>query len=159
MWQFRLCWQQQSRWRVLLLRAWCYHGKWDGRWRIRKAGEGIGVCPKHFVPWVITPVMGRFGVMVEGGCHFFFSDQGPLLKGGGDVGGEYPCKRVFIFSFVYLEAEVSLRAMRPTSSDAKLMGGGWTWSCRPLHFALSKAFRSMLRRSGVSIPLHFLSTL
>jgi hypothetical protein len=35
--------------------------------------------------------MGEFGVMVEGGCHFFFSDQGPLLKGGGDVGGEHPC--------------------------------------------------------------------
>jgi len=35
--------------------------------------------------------------MVKGGCHFFFSDQGPLLKGGGDVGGEYPCKRVFDF--------------------------------------------------------------
>jgi hypothetical protein len=28
--------------------------------------------------------------------------------------------------FVNSEAEVSLRAMRPTSSDAKLMGGGWT---------------------------------
>jgi len=89
-------------------------------------GEGIGVCPKHSVPWVLTPEMGEFGVIVEGGCHFFFSDQGPLLKGGGDVGGEYPCKRVFYFLFVYLEAEVSLRAMRPTSSDAKLMGGGWT---------------------------------
>jgi hypothetical protein len=74
---------------------------------------------------VLTPVMGEFGVMVEGGCHFFFSDQGPLLKGGGDVGGEYPCERV-VFLFVCLEAEVSLRAMRPTSSDAKLMGGGWT---------------------------------
>ena len=54
---------------------------------------------------------------------FFFSDQGPLLKGGGDVGGEYPCERV-IFLFVCLEAEMSLRAMRPSSSDAKLMGGG-----------------------------------
>ena len=97
----------------------------DGEPR-ESGGEGIGVRPKHFVPWVITPVMGRFGVMVEGGCHFFFSDQGPLLKGGGDVGGEFPCKRVFIFLFVYLEAEVSLRAMRPTSSDAKPMGGGWT---------------------------------
>jgi len=28
-----------------------------------------------FVPWVLTPVMGEFGVMVEGRCHFFFSDQ------------------------------------------------------------------------------------
>jgi hypothetical protein len=29
---------------------------------------------------------------------FFFNDQGPpLLKGGGDVGGEYPCKIVFAF--------------------------------------------------------------
>jgi len=44
--------------------------------------------------------------MVEGGCLFFFSDQGPFLKGGGDVGGECPCKRV-IFLFVYLEADVS----------------------------------------------------
>ena len=33
---------------------------------------------------------------------------------------------------------MSLRAMRPTSSDAKLMG--LMWPCRPLHFALSKAF-------------------
>jgi len=70
----------------------------------RKFGEGIGICPKHFVPWVLTPVMGEFGVMVEGGCHFFFSDHGPLLKGGGDVGGEYPCKRVFGFFVRMLEA-------------------------------------------------------
>ena len=27
--------------------------------------------------------MGEFGVIVKGGCHFFFSDQGPLLKGSG----------------------------------------------------------------------------
>ena len=31
-----------------------------------------------------------------------------------------------IFLLVCLDVEVSLRAMRPTSSDAKLMGGGWT---------------------------------
>jgi hypothetical protein len=49
-----------------------------------------------------------------------------FLEGGGDVGGEYPCKRVYDFLFVCLEAEMSLRAMRPTSSDAKLMGGGRT---------------------------------
>ena len=85
----------------------------------KSGGEGIGVCPKRFVPWVLTPVMGEFGVIVKGGRHFFFSDQGPLLKGGGDVGGEYLCKRVFGI-FVCLEAEVSLRAMRPTTvSDAK----------------------------------------
>ena len=101
------------------------NGMADGESR-ELGGEGNGVCPKHFVPWVLTPVMGEFGVIVEGGYQFFLSDQGPLLKGGGDAGGEYPCKRVFIFLFVYLEAEVSLRAMRPTSSDAKLMGGGWT---------------------------------
>ena len=36
--------------------------------------------------------------------------------------------RSLFFLFVCLEAEVSLRAMRPTSSDATLiiMGGGWT---------------------------------
>ena len=42
------------------------------------------------------------------------------------MGGEYLCKRVFDFFVRIIEAEVSLRAMRPTSSDAKLMGGGWT---------------------------------
>ena len=71
------------------------NGMADGEPR-ESGGEGIGVCPEHFVPWVLTPVMGEFGVIVEGGCHFFFSDHGPLLKGGGDVGGEYPCKRVIL---------------------------------------------------------------
>jgi hypothetical protein len=52
-------------------------------------------------------------------------------------------KESLIFLFVCLEAEMSLRAMRPTSYDAKLMGGGLMWPCRPLHFALSKAFCSM----------------
>ena len=42
----------------------------------------------------------------------FFSDQGPLLKGGGDVGGKYPGKESLIFLFVYLEVEMSLRVMR-----------------------------------------------
>ena len=60
-------------------------------------GKGIGACPKHFVSWVLTPVMGEFGVIVKGGCHLLFSDQGPLLKGGGDVVGEYLCERVFGF--------------------------------------------------------------
>ena len=72
------------------------NGMADGEPR-KSGGEGIGVCPKHFVPWVLTPVMGEFGVIVKGGCRIFFIDQGPLLKGGGDVGGESPCKIVFDF--------------------------------------------------------------
>jgi len=41
--------------------------------------------------------------------------------------GSICAKEVLVFLFVCLEAEKSsLRAMRPTSSDAKLMGGGWT---------------------------------
>ena len=43
----------------------------------KSGGDGIGICPRHFVPWVLTPVMGEFGVIVKGGYHFFFSDQGP----------------------------------------------------------------------------------
>ena len=107
-----------------------------------KSGEGVGVCPKHFVPWVLTPVMGEFGVMVMGDC-LLLCDQGPLLKGGSDVGGKYPGERIFDFLFVCLKVEMSLRAMRPTSSDAKLMGGGLMWPCRPLHFASSKVFCRM----------------
>jgi len=41
----------------------------DGEPR-KSGGEGIGVCPKHFVPWVLTPVMVEFGVIYKGGCHF-----------------------------------------------------------------------------------------
>jgi len=63
----------------------------DGETR-KSGGEGIAVCSKHFVPWVLIPVVGEFGVIVEGGSHFLFSDQGPLLKGGSDVGGKYPGK-------------------------------------------------------------------
>jgi hypothetical protein len=46
-------------------------------------------------------------------------------------------KESLIIMFVCLEVEMSLREMRPMSSDAKLMGGGLMWPCRPLHFALS----------------------
>jgi hypothetical protein len=42
----------------------------DGKLR-KSGGEGIGVCPKHFVPWVLTSVMGGFGVIVKGGSPFF----------------------------------------------------------------------------------------
>ena len=105
--------------------------------------------PKRRCPLGAHSRNGRieFGVMIKGGCHFFSSDQGPLLKGGGDVGGECPCERV-IFLFVCLEAEVSLRAVRPTSSDAKLMGGGLMWPCRPLHFALSETFLQYVKALG-----------
>jgi hypothetical protein len=46
--------------------------------------------------------MGEFGVIVEGECHFFFNDQGPHLKGGGDVGGKYPGERFFDFFCSYV---------------------------------------------------------
>jgi len=55
------------------------------------------VFAPNTVRWVLTPVMGEFGVIVKGECHYFFSDQGPLLIGGGDVGGEYLCERVLYF--------------------------------------------------------------
>ena len=134
LWLFPLCWQQQGRWRVLLLRAWFYHRKWDGRWRTQRNGRRRHWC----LPQTLCPLGAHSnnGVIVKGGCHFFFSDQGPLLKGGGDVGGGSILeKESLIFLFVCLEAEMSLRVMRPTSSDAKLTGGGLMWPCRPLHFA------------------------
>jgi len=64
-----------------------------------------------------------------------------------------------IFWLACLEVAVSLRVMRPTSSDAKFMGGGGMLLCKPLYSAFSKALRKMLKRSGVRMPLHFLSTL
>ena len=40
--------------------------------------------------------------------------------------GSIRVKESLIFLLVCLDVEVPLRAMRPTSSNAKLMGGGWT---------------------------------
>ena len=40
--------------------------------------------------------------------------------------GSIRAKEALIFLLVCLDVEASLRAMRPTSSDAKLMGGGLT---------------------------------
>ena len=81
------------------------NGMADGESR-ELGGESISVSPKHFVLWVLTPVMGEFGVIVKGGCHFFFSDQGPILKCGSDVGGEYPCIRVWFFVHMFRGRDV-----------------------------------------------------
>ena len=35
------------------------NGMADGEFR-ESGGEGIGVCPKHFVLWVLTPVVGSW---------------------------------------------------------------------------------------------------
>ena len=37
-------------------------------------GEGIAVCSKGLISWVLTPVSRECGVMVKEGCNFFFSD-------------------------------------------------------------------------------------
>jgi len=84
------------------------NGMADGESR-ESGGKGIGVCPKHFVPWVLTPEVGDFGVMVKGGCHFLFSDQGPLLKGGGDVGARgVSVKKSLWFICSYVKRQMCL---------------------------------------------------
>ena len=158
MWLFPLCWQQQSRWRVLLLRAWCFHGKWDGRWRTQRIRRRRHWClPQTPCPLGAHSSNGRIWGHSRGGMTFFFSDH--TFERRQWCGRGVSLQKSLIFWFVCLEVEMSLRAMRPTSSDANLMGGDLMWPCRPLHFALSKAFCSMWRRPGVSIPLHFPSTL
>ena len=50
-----------------------FQGSYPGSRRTQKIGRRRhGVCPEHFVPWVLTPVMGKFGVMVKGRCHIFY---------------------------------------------------------------------------------------
>ena len=95
------------------------------------------------VHWVLTPVAGEFEVIVEGGCQFFLVTRAHFCKAAVMWEGSIREKESLLFLFVCLEVEMSLRAMRPSSSDAKLMSGGVMWPCRPLHFALSKAFCSM----------------
>ena len=75
----------------LVAKSMVFHGTWDGKWRTQRIGRRRHWClPQTLCPLGAHSVMGAFGVIVKGGCHSFFSDQGPLLKGGGDVGGEYP---------------------------------------------------------------------
>jgi len=54
-------------------------------------------------------------------------------------GGSIRENDFFIFWLVCLEVAISLRVMRPTSSEARFMGSGWMLSCKPLYFAFSKA--------------------
>jgi hypothetical protein len=48
------------------------------------------------------------------------------LKGGSDVGGEYPREGVFDFLVHMFRGKNVFTCDEATSSDAKLMGGGWT---------------------------------
>ena len=119
------------------------NGMADGEPRKSGGSPGHWCSPQTLCPLGAYSSNGGIWGHSKRGMPFFFSGQGPLLKGGGDVGRKYPGERAFEIFFVCLEVEMSLRVMRPTSSDAKLMGGGLMWPCRPLHFALSKAFCSM----------------
>jgi hypothetical protein len=66
---------------------------------------------------VFTPVLGEWGVMFKGGGHFFFSDYHfcrAVMMREGSI-----CENVFnVFWLVCLEVAISLRVMRPMSSDA-----------------------------------------
>ena len=53
------------------------NGMADGEPR-KTGGEGIGVCPKHFVPWVLTPVMGEIGSWSRGDAIFLVT--GPTFE-------------------------------------------------------------------------------
>jgi len=37
-------------------------------------GEGVAVYLEGLISWLFTPVLGERGVIIKGGCHFFFSD-------------------------------------------------------------------------------------
>ena len=55
-------------------------------------------------------------------------------------GGSIRENESFLFWLASMEVAVSLRVMRPTSSDARFrIGGGWMLSYKPLHFAFPKA--------------------
>ena len=95
------------------------------RWQIDKTrelgGEGIAIYSKILVSWVFTPVLGECGVLVERNAIF------PLET------GDHFCEAVFmwggsihhflLFWLVCLEVATSLRAVMPTSSDARLVEG------------------------------------
>ena len=125
MWLFPLCWQQQSRWRILLLRAWCFHGKWDGRWRTQKNGRRRRWClPQKLCPLGAHSSNGGIWGHSQGGMPFFsVVTRAHFWKAVVMWEGSIRAKEPLIFLFVCLEAEMSLHAKRPTSSDAKLMGG------------------------------------
>jgi len=72
LWLFPLCWQQQSKLHALLLRAWCFHGKWDGRWRIQRIGRKRHWClPQTLCPLGAHSRSGGFWGHGQGGMPFF----------------------------------------------------------------------------------------
>jgi hypothetical protein len=46
---------------------------------IEPGGEGIAFCPEGLIYWCSLQCRGECGVMVKGGCHFFFRAG---LRGG-----------------------------------------------------------------------------
>ena len=72
----------------------------DGETR-KSGGEKRRCLPQELCPLGAHSSNGEIWGHGQGGMPIFFSDQGPLLKGGGDVGGEYLCERVFDFFCSY----------------------------------------------------------
>jgi len=74
---------------------------------------------------VHSSTWGVNGVKVKGECHCLFSVQGPFLWGGDNVGGSIRENGFFICWLLSLEVAISSHVLWPTSSDARLKGGGW----------------------------------
>ena len=73
-------------------------------------GEGIALCPEGLISWLLTPILGERGVIVKRGCHC----RAVIMWGGSIRENEF-----LIFSLACLEVAMSVRVMRPASSDAR----------------------------------------
>ena len=76
------------------------NGMADGEPR-KSGGEGIGVCPKYFVPWVLTPVMGDLGSWSKGDAIFSLVTRAHLRKAAVMWEGSIRAKKSLIFLFIF----------------------------------------------------------
>ena len=72
------------------------NGMADGEPRKSGGSPGHWCSPQTLCPLGAYSSNGGIWGHSKRGMPFFFSGQGPLLKGGGDVGGEYPGEIVFV---------------------------------------------------------------
>ena len=108
---------------------------------------------------MFTPVLGERGVIVKGNAIFTLVTRAHFCRAVMMWGGSIRENEFLIFWLACLDVAISLRVISPTSSDARHIGGEWMLACKLLYFAYPRSLCRMLRRSGVSMPLHFPSAL
>ena len=86
-------------------------------------GDDVAVCPEGLISWVFTSVLRSVGSWSRGGDNSSLVTRVHFCRAVMIWGGSILENESLIFGLVCVEVAISLRVMRPTSSDARLGAG------------------------------------